>query len=314
MSDNLFDMRVFVRVADTGSLSRAARDLKLSLAVVSRKLARLEERLGVRLVNRTTRRLALTEEGAAFHRRCARILAEIEEAETEATRGRDQVVGLLRVTSAFAFGRRRLAPLLLEFQAKHPELKVDLEVSDDVVSLLEGGYDMAIRVGTLADSSLVARSLVPNFRVICAAPKYLDNRGRPQTIEDIASHDCVLYGAPPLDHWTFIDGSAVRVRAALWTNDGELAHLWALHGGGLILKSIWDVQEDIEAGRLEVVLQHERLHDSAIHAVYPHGRLLSSKVRLCIDFVQAGLRRQWAAWPPEIKGNRQNVRGATPLP
>ena len=166
MADNLFDMLVFVRVVDAGSLSRAARDLKLSLAVISRKLARLEERLGVRLVNRTTRRLALTEEGAAFHRRCARILAEIDDAETEVTRGLDRVVGLLRITSTFAFGRRRLAPLLLELQLQHPELEVELQVSDSVVNLLEGGYDMAIRFGALADSSLVARKLVPDFRVI----------------------------------------------------------------------------------------------------------------------------------------------------
>ena len=296
MADNLFDMLVFVRVVDAGSLSRAARDLKLSLAVISRKLARLEERLGVRLVNRTTRRLALTEEGAAFHRRCARILAEIEEAETEVTRGRDRVVGLLRITSTFAFGRRRLAPLLLELQVQHPEMKVELEVSDSVVNLLEGAYDMAIRFGALADSRLVARTLVPDFRVICAAPSYLDRRGRPQAVEDILSHDCILYGAPPLDHWTFVDGSAVHVKATLTTIDGELAHVWALHGGGLVLKSFWDVQEDIEAGRLEVVLPRVRLPASAIHAVYPHSRLVASKVRLCVEFLRAKLQRQWAAW------------------
>jgi DNA-binding transcriptional LysR family regulator len=296
MADDLFDMLVFVRVVDAGSLSRAARDLKLSLAVISRKLARLEERLGVRLVNRTTRRLALTEEGAAFHRRCVRILAEIEEAETEVTRGRDRVVGVLRISSTFAFGRRRLAPLLLELQVQHPEMKVELEVSDSVVNLLEGGYDMAIRFGALADSSLVARSLVPDFRVICAASSYLDRRGRPDAIEDILSHDCILYGAPPLDHWTFVDGSAVHVKATLTTNDGELAHVWALHGGGLVLKSIWDVQEDIEAGRLEVVLPRVRLPASAIHAVYPHSRLVASKVRLSVEFLRAKLQRQWAAW------------------
>jgi len=305
MADNLLDMLVFVRVVDAGSLSRAARDMKVSLAVISRKLARLEERLGVRLVNRTTRRLALTEEGTAFHLRCARILAEIEEAETEVTQGRDRVVGLLRITSTFSFGRRRLAPLLLELQVQHPELKVELEVSDSVVNLLEGGYDMAIRFGALADSSLVARSLVPDFRVICAAPSYLDRRGRPQAVEDILSHDCILYGAPPLDHWAFVDGSAVHVKATLTTNDGELAHGWALHGGGLVLKSIWDVQEDIEGGRLEVVLPRARLPASAIHAVYPHSHLVASKVRLCMEFLRARLRRQWAAWRPDAIESEQ---------
>jgi DNA-binding transcriptional LysR family regulator len=221
MADNLFDMLVFVRVVDAGSLSRGARDLNLSLAVISRKLARLEERLGVRLVNRTTRTLALTDEGAAFHARCVRILAEIEEAETEVTRGRDTAVGLLRITSTFAFGRRRLAPLLHEFQENHPDLRIHLEASDSSVSLVEGGYDLAIRFGALADSGLIARPLAPDHRVICGAPTYLKRRGRPQTIEDLLSHDCIIYGEPPLDHWTFVDGSAVRVRGALTSNDGS---------------------------------------------------------------------------------------------
>jgi DNA-binding transcriptional LysR family regulator len=184
----------------------------------------------------------------------------------------------------------------MELQLQHPEMTVELEVSDRVVNLLEGAYDMAIRFGALADSSLVARSLVPDFRVICAAPSYLDRRGRPQAVEDILSHDCILYGAPPLDHWTFVDGSAVHVKATLTTNDGELAHVWALHGGGLVLKSFWDVQEDIEAGRLEVVLPRVRLPASAIHAVYPHSRLVASKVRLCVEFLRAKLQCQWAGW------------------
>lgn len=292
MADNLFDMLVFVRVVEAGSLSGAARDLRLSLAVVSRKLARLEERLGVRLANRTTRTLTLTEEGATYHARCTRILAEIEEAEMEVTRGRDTAIGLLKVTATFAFGRRRLAPLLREFQSRHPGLHVRLDTSDTVANIVEGGYDLAIRFGALADSSLIARQLAPNVRVICGAPAYLDRRGRPVRIEDLLGHTCIVYGDPPLDDWTFADGTVVHVRGGLTTNDGELAHAWALDGAGLVMKSIWDVKDDIDAGRLEVVLPGQPLPASPIHAVYPHNRHAAAKVRLCVEFLSEALKRQ----------------------
>src|ERR1700722_7168892 len=165
MADTLLDMVVFVRVVETGSLSAAARELHLSLAVVSRRLSRLEERLGVRLANRTTRTLTLTDEGAAFHARCVRILGDLDEAELEVKRGRNTATGHLRVTSTFAFARRRLAPLLHEFRQLHPGLQIHLEATDSFVNLVESGYDLAIRFGALADSSLIARQLVPNVRV-----------------------------------------------------------------------------------------------------------------------------------------------------
>jgi DNA-binding transcriptional LysR family regulator len=295
MADNLFDMMVFVRVVEAGSLSAAARDLHLSLAVVSRRLSRLEERLGVRLANRTTRTLSLTEEGAAFHARCVRILGDIDEAEMEVTRGRDTATGLLRVTSTFAFGRRRLAPLLHEFQQRHPALQIYLDASDSLVNLVESGYDLAIRFGALADSNLIARQLAPNVRVICAAPAYLERHGCPASIDELLSHDCIVYGNPPMDHWRFADGSSVRVKGALSTNDGEVAHAWALAGAGLVLKSTWDVEEDIRAGQLEVVLPALRLPASPIHAVYPHRRHTAAKVRLCVDFLGRTLQDQSAA-------------------
>ncbi|CAM5764031.1 LysR family transcriptional regulator [Labrys miyagiensis] len=290
MADNLLDMLVFVRVVAAGSLSGAARDLRLSLAVVSRRLAGLEERLGVRLANRTTRTLALTEEGARFHARCTRILAEIADAEMEATGGRDTAVGLLRVTSTFAFGTRWLAPLLREFHAEHPGLHVHLDTTDSVENIVEGGYDLAVRFGTLADSSLVARRLAPNVRVICASPAYLDRRGRPNAIEELVDHDCITYGDPPLDHWTFADGTVVHVAGPFSTNNGQLAHRWALEGAGLALKSVWDIGADVAAGRLEILLPRFRLPAAPIHAVFPHSRLTAAKVRLCVDFLAARLK------------------------
>jgi DNA-binding transcriptional LysR family regulator len=292
MADNLFDMVVFVHVVEAGSLSAAARDLHLSVAVVSRRLSRLEERLGVRLANRTTRTLSLTEEGAAFHSRCVRILGDVEDAETEVTHGRDTATGLLRVTSTFAFGRRRLAPLLHEFRQLHPDLQIHLDASDSFINLVEGGYDLAIRFGALADSNLIVRQLAPNVRVICAAPAYLERHGRPATIDDLTRHDCIIYGNPPMDHWRFADASSIRVKGTLGANDGEVAHAWALEGAGLVMKSIWDVEEDIRVGRLEVVLPALRLPAAPIHAVYPHRRHTAAKVRLCVDFLAKKLTEQ----------------------
>jgi len=291
MADSLLDMRIFVRVVEAGSLSGAARALNLSLAVVSRKLARIEERLGVRLLNRTTRALSLTEEGQRFHVRCVRILADIEEAELEASSGQRTASGLLRVTTTVAFGRRWLSGLLAEFQRLHPDLRIHLDASDTISNIVEGGYDLAVRFGALADSSLIARRIAPNRRVICAAPAYLDARGRPQTAEDLLAHDCIAYGDPLLDHWSFADGRMVKVRGALTGNDGELAHAWALAGAGLVMKSIWDVRADIAAGLLEVVLPDMELPSAPIHAVYPHSRHAAARVRLCVDFLADHLGR-----------------------
>lgn len=291
MSDGFLDMLVFVRVTEAGSLSRAARELGFSLTVVSRKLSRLEERLGVRLINRTTRSLTLTEEGSRFYDRSVRILAEIEDAETEAASGRDSAIGTLKVTATFAFGVRWLAPLLAEFQQSHPMLNVRLDTTDGLINIVEDGYDLAIRFGDLADSRLIARQLAPNRRVICAAPAYLDRSGRPSSIEDLVNYDVVSFGDPPNTHWTFEDGRSVNVRSRLGSNNGELAHRWALQGRGLILKSIWDVEDDVASGKLEIVLPDQRLPAAPIHAVFPHNRLAAAKVRLCVDFLAARLKR-----------------------
>ncbi|MBB2908498.1 DNA-binding transcriptional LysR family regulator [Rhizobium sp. RAS22] len=290
MSDNFLDMLVFVRVIQAGSLSGAARELNFSLTVISRKLSRLEERLGVRLINRTTRSLALTDEGARFYDRCVHILAEIDDAETEASSGKNTATGLLKVTSTFAFGIRWIAPLLREFHELHPGLHVHLDTNDGLTNIVEGGYDLAIRFGALADSSLVARQIAPNRRVICGAPAYLDRRGRLETIEDLIRHEVIAFGQPPNNHWTFADGRSVNVSGKLTTNNGELAHRWALSGAGLVLKSIWDVHDDIESGKLEIVLPQLHLAAAPIHVVFPHTRLAAAKVRLCIDFLASRLK------------------------
>ncbi|MEK1891508.1 MAG: substrate binding domain-containing protein [Phyllobacterium sp.] len=201
------------------------------------------------------------------------------------------MTGTLRITSTVAFGRRRLVPLLREFQALHPDLHIYLDASDTVANIIDGGFDLAIRVGELADSSLIARQIAPNVRVICGSRDYLQRRGRPVLVEQLVEHDCIVFGNPPLDHWSFADGRTVRVRGTFACNDGELAHAWALKGAGLVLKSIWDVQQDIEAGRLEVVLPELPLPAAPIHAVYPHSKHAAAKVRLCVAFLAERFKR-----------------------
>src|SRR5260221_3004181 len=286
--DNLTDIAIFARIATTGSLSGAARDLGLSLAVVSKRLARLESVLGVRLINRTTRRLSLTEEGVAFHSRCLRILAEVEEAhEIVAPTGGAR--GLLRVTATAAFARRQIAPRLARFQARHPGVRLQVMVSDHVVDLVAAGIDVAIRQATLPDSSLILRELAPNQRLLCAAPNYLARRGTPATPQDLVHHDCVIMGDPPMTNWHFTTEAAETVTIAVdgpvVTNDGDVAHAAILAGSGIGLKSIWDVSADIAAGRLVHLLPHCRSPAAPIQAVYPSARHLAQKVRVFLDFM-----------------------------
>jgi DNA-binding transcriptional LysR family regulator len=290
--DNLTDLRIFTRIVSTGSLSQAGRELNLSLAVVSKRLAALEDRLGVRLINRTTRRLNATQEGTEFFERCQRILLDLEEAEAAVTTGRESPKGLLRLTAAVGFGRRRLAPAIVGFAERHPDILIDLDLTDRTVDLVDSGIDIAIRTGALRDSSLIARKLVGNYRVVVASPDYLARHGVPATPADLAHHACVNFSALG-DIWTFIGPNGpfqVKIEARLRTNDGEVGHEWALAGAGLVMKSIWDVGDDIKAGRLVRVLADWPSPAAAIHALYPTSRHLSAKVRSFVDYVGEHLR------------------------
>ncbi|MDQ0324045.1 DNA-binding transcriptional LysR family regulator [Pararhizobium capsulatum DSM 1112] len=306
MSDNLLEMRIFVRVMMSGSLSRAARDTGLSLTVISRKLSRLEDRLGVRLINRTTRSLSATEEGQRFYERCSRILDEIDEAEAEVSSGSETATGLLKITTTFAFGSRWLVPLMEEFQQQHPNLVLQLDTNDGIANIVESGYDLAIRFGELSDSSLIARRLASNRRVICGAPSYLAKRGRPVTIEDLVAHDAIVFGEPMNTQWSFVDDRVVNVNWKIALNNGELAHQSALRGHGLVLKSIWDVEDDVRSGRLEIVLPEVSALAAPLHAVYPHNRLSAAKLRLCIDFLADRLKLAQAQFDYELRGRSRS--------
>ena len=291
--ENLTDISVFIRIAAAGSLSAAARDLGLSLAVVSKRLARLEAALGVRLVQRTTRRLSLTEDGTAFQERALRILAELEAAQ-EAVGGDGRPRGLLRVTTTAAFARRLIAPSLGRFHDRYPEIRVHVIATDAVVDLVRDGIDVAIRQAALPDSALMARELARNWRVLCASPDYLARRGRPATPQDLVDHPCITYGDPPMTVWQFARRGetpvGTTVSGAIMSNDGEVAHAAALAGAGIVLKSIWHVAEDLAAGRLVRILEDYESPASPLQAVFPSARHLAPKTRAFLDFLGAELR------------------------
>ncbi|PTL84163.1 LysR family transcriptional regulator [Vitiosangium sp. GDMCC 1.1324] len=292
--DSLTDMTVFVRVVAAGSLSAAARELDMSLAVVSKRLARLEAQLGVRLVNRTTRRLSLTQEGNEFHARAVRILDEVEDAaESVGGHGR-KARGLLRVTATAAFAQRQISPRLSRFHALHPDVKVHLLVSDTVVDLVQHGIDLAIREAVLPDSNLIVRRLAPNYRTLCASPEYAARHGEPREPAELLQHQCIVFGEPPMTVWRLsrpdAEPVAVEVGGSVLANDGEVAHAAALSGSGIILKSIWHVGDDLDAGRLVRLMPQWRVAAAPIQAVHPAGRHLAAKVRCFVEFLAAELQ------------------------
>lgn len=295
MIDDLPALAAFARIVSAGSMSAAARELDLPLSVISKRMAQLEKNLGVRLLQRTTRRQALTEEGALFHARVLRILDEIEQAETLLSHSRREVSGLLRVTAPGEFGRQHIVPIVADFQRQHPQLAMQLDLSDAVVNLLESGHDLAIRFGRLEDSTLVARRLAPNYRVACAAPAYLAQYGTPSHPEELTQHRCILIGEQRRAEWRFHgeEQVAVRVNGALITNDGQAAHALALQGAGIVVKSIWDVGDDILAGRLQRVLPAHSMPTAPLQAIFPHSQNLAPRVRAFIDYLQARLQQAW---------------------
>ena len=297
-------MEIFAAVAGSGSLSAAARRLNLSIAVVSKQLAALERRLGSRLVTRTTRKLALTEDGLAFHERCKAILDEIADAEQAVAGADGRLTGTIRVTAPVAFGRSWITPLIAAFASQHPQLSFHLMLTDTIVDLLAENIDLALRMGDLPESSLRARRLVSNRRLICGAPDYLKRRGVPQQLSDLAQHDCIAIcggGSGPGQLWRFTGDTAetaLRITGRLAANNGEVAYAWTRAGLGLAQKSIWDVAEDLKAGRLVAVLADYR-RDEAVHAVFPPGRQIPHRVLCFADFLtkelQAAERRVMAA-------------------
>ncbi len=315
MLDDLGSLRLFERIVALGSLSAAARDTGLSLAVVSKRLAQLERGLDVRLLNRTTRRLSLTDEGALLHTHAQRVLDEVAQAESALSGHSGKVTGTLRMSAPNSFGRRWLVPALAAFAGQHPELDVQLSLSDEVVDLVGGGFDLAVRYGVLADSRLVARELAPNRRVLCASPAYLSRRGVPRSLDELPQHDCILIGHLPMAEWRFGSGSgetSVRVHGHCVCDDGEAVQALALAGAGIALKSIWDVGDDLESGRLVQVLPRQAIAAAPLHAVYPSGRYLAPRVRLFVELLARRLQAAWRWDPaPPAQAGRQARRSSS---
>lgn len=294
--DRFKQITTFVNVTQRGSLSAAARHEGIAPAMVSRRIDALEARLGVKLLRRTTRRLSLTPEGAAFVEDCQRILSDLEAAETAVSARGVEATGHLRVTAPAGFGRKYIAPLVAEFAREHPRLNVSLDLSDRVVDLLAEGFDCAIRFGEQADSALARIKLGESLRVVVAAPVYLRRRGQPGHPVELARHLCLTLadgtgaGTAPQRGWTFtIDGapSTIRVAGALACNDGAVLHDWALAGLGLAWRSLWEVGDDIRAGRLVSVLDSYAAAPTPVYCVLPARKHLPTRVRLFIDKLRA---------------------------
>ncbi len=297
--DRLTGMAVFAKVAEEKSFSAAARALGMSKSAVSKQVARLEDRLGARLINRTTRKLSLTAAGSAFHERCARVLVEAEEAEQAVSSLQAEPRGVLKVNAPMSFGIQHLAPAIPEFMDRHPELTIDLALNDRMVDLVDEGYDVAVRIARLTDSSLIARRLAPSRRVICAAPAYLDRHGVPTRPDDLRDHECLLYTYGLTgDEWRWRDAGgsgAVKVKGRLKANNGEALKAAALAGLGLVLSPTFMVGDELRDGRLRMVLPQFADEQASLYAVYPHARHLSTKVRVFVDFLAArfGPRPYW---------------------
>lgn len=290
------DLFLFVRTITTGSLSAAGRSLKISPAVASKRLSRLEHTLGVRLVQRSSRRLSLTEEGAAYYERVAPLLDQLEEAGAAAAGERAEVQGTLRVTATNAFGRRWLGPLAAEYCRAHPRATVNLYLSDEVEDLLAGGLDLAVRLGQPQDSAYIARRVATNRLLLVASPAYLKKHGTPRQPADLARHRCIPLLRPGRDTatWRFRTAAgplALPIGGPLGTSSGELAHDWARRGEGITRKSVWDVTDDLTDGKLVTVLDHCIEEPADIHAVYPSRQFVPPRVRRFIEFLETRLAK-----------------------
>jgi DNA-binding transcriptional LysR family regulator len=287
--DGAFDLRVFVRVIDRGSFSSAAKDLKITPSAVSKLVSRLEDRLGVRLLERSTRRLVLTPEGETFLARARRIVADIDEAEAEVMQARGVPRGKLRINSGTAFGLHQLAPALADFLARYPEIELELSITDRLVDLIEEQADIAVRSGHIPEGPFVQRKIADLQRVICAAPSYLKRRGAPKVAADLKQHDCIVVVGPGLNRWPFKTRTGidvVEVRPRVSTDDAEAALRLAIEGAGIIRLSDVIVGEPLRAGELTALLtDSHHVEPFPLAAIYPAGRQRLPRVAVFIEFL-----------------------------
>lgn len=287
--DRFEAMNVYVRVVEAGSLSAAARAIPMSLTSVSRHISALEEQFGVQLLRRTTRNLAMTDEGRILYDRAKAILGEVDELGSALSAGRGKLSGRLRISAPNLLGRLVIAPLLPPFLALHPDVAVDLLLVDRTVNLVEEGLHLAVRVGRLPDSSLVARKLDDIQMVVCAAPAYLAQRGTPRTLDDLRKHDCLVFSdAPGPVDWRFQSGTTrarVSVMGRLWMNSLDALVSASIDGAGIVRAPAWQVASDIKARRLRPLLEKYAPPATPVHVLFERARLSSPKIRTFVEYL-----------------------------
>lgn len=288
------ELGFIVALATCGSLSAAARELGITTPAVSKRLAQMEARLGVPLVNRTTRRMSLTPEGEVLLEHARRILSDIADLDQLVSASKGTPKGQLRVNATLGFGRLHVAPAISRYVLKYPEVDVQLQLSVDPPPLTEDQFDVCIRFGEPADARVIARRLAPNRRLLCASPKYLARHGEPKTPLDLARHNCISIrqGDEAYGLWRLVPvreggrpAEAVKVRGNLTTNDGEIAVNWALDGHGILMRAEWDIERFLKSGRLVQVLPQYKTPDADIYAVYPQRHQLSARIRTFVEFL-----------------------------
>ncbi|MGD9667669.1 MAG: LysR family transcriptional regulator [Hyphomicrobiaceae bacterium] len=307
---SISDLDIFARVARTANMSAAGREMGLSPAVVSKRISLLEDRLGARLFQRTTRHLTLTETGEGYFKRVVDILSLIEEAEDFVSRRNTRPRGVLKVTAPTAFSRLHIAPHLPAFLSRFSDIEIEMHLTDNFVDIIRDGFDVAIRIGELRDSSLVARKLAADDRVLCATPGYLSETGNPKKLADLERHNCLLAGAQDVWRLEGPEGQVqARVRGNIRSNSGEFVREALLSGLGIALRSTWDIGAELECGRLQVVLPDYRGSSSVgIFAVYPCREFMPNKVNVFIEF----LNEVYAANPPAVR--KERAQAADPAP
>jgi len=301
------DLGFFSALASAGSLSAAARELGITTPAVSKHLALMESRVGVSLVNRTTRRMSLTQEGELVLEHARRILGQIDDMQQLLGVSKATPKGLLRVNATLGFGRSHIAPLISRFVRKHPQVEVQLQLSVNPPPLTDDSFDVCIRFGAPPDARVIARHIAPNRRLLCASPAYLAKRGIPKVPHDLTKHNCIgiRQGEEAYGVWRLSSGrgkaaatEAVKTRGNLTTNDGEIAVNWALDGHGILMRAEWDIERYLRNGRLVQVLPQYFTPDADIHAVYPQRHQSSTRVRAFVDFVALSLEQQAAGSKP----------------
>jgi DNA-binding transcriptional LysR family regulator len=294
MSDELSDLRLFTKMVGAGSLSETARRLNTSLTAMSRRLAQMEERLGVRLIDRGSRRFSLTEEGELLFTRGMSIIAELDEVEAEVSAKVRTPKGRLRVSAPSEIGRRRIAPLVSEFTELYPATSIELILTDAKPDVLGDELDLGLQTGLPSDGNLVVRKLLAGRRVVCAAPRYLSEHAAPEVPQDLAQHNCIrmVRWGQVFDRWRFlVDGvqQEVGVSGTLTVNGADAVHGWVVAGSGIGIKASWDIQTDLEDGRLVEVLAVYNHDPINLYAVYANRSHLPQRMRMFIDFISSGL-------------------------